>query len=72
MTSFGHMKHDLVISLTVTSQKPSTHFQSLRNVVSGQSLSELQGTEAALSNKKKRKVIKRWCNIVYKISLKML
>lgn len=48
------MKHDLVISLTVTSQKPSTHFQSLRNVVSGQSLSELQGTEAALSNKKKK------------------
>jgi len=55
MTSFGHIKQDLVISLTVTSQKPPTHFQSLRNVVSGQSLSEMQGTEAALSNKIKER-----------------
>lgn len=58
MTSFGHIKHDLVISLTVTSQKPSTHFQSLRNVVSGQSLSEVQGTVAALSNKKEGKLLR--------------
>lgn len=36
----------------------------------GQSSSETQGMRAALSNKKKRDVIRRWYNIVYKRNLK--